>query len=695
MNEEPSRTVPSAYDHSASLNIEDAPEANIPDKVPDNPTNAGQLSGKGSVESRLQKLENKMKADLQKRKAAAAAIAEFNASQETNDGPSEEGWCWIVVKIIQYIIGFTLSLYGLFITFYGLSHGYSKSSNCSENAKLLHQKYSALGGDCEDGGIPEILVIFFLVLLLTVLAFCEGTQIALMLLEKVRARDISTDIYCYNRVRRTHELAQNNTERYLLGRQIFVTGIVFMVAKLIGMKPSFAFAVSDTTCEGVTFTAGDAPIGLRPDPTCAADNEGLGWFGSPTLVSVFVDTGFAGSLIVLAFGQLLPQLIVTTIPLLQYQLFPTYEIIWIQLFCERLGVAEMANILRSFTRYIFDLKVDDFGVGSGVEYAVNADVGGDVEEEEKSCCTTFWMEVPFWQQVIKVIIGLVVFVGSIYFILENILSGKSDFTKVYKCGAGDVSETPGIDGNSPTYGTFTCGAAGQPKVYIDQGFPGWVPKAGLGDVSIWVQLLLFLPISNIIMGYLEGSQIAILALEKAPPKVVKRTNRDAYFGHKLTQQRDNVRRYLLGRQFMVVFVDFIAAHSMGLGGLGILVPVSQLYPQLLAATNPIWFMGTWGSKGVLLLALIMEFLGFCHFSWGLFTAFIVIRKLFRGKDTADHADVGSVGQAVDISGGAVGAEDEDAVDDADELQRIVVEQQFRIAMLKKTLEGAEEGTNEM
>jgi len=264
MNEEPSRTVPTAtpYDHSASLNVEDVPEANFPDKVPDSPVNAGQLSGGGSVESRLKKLEQKMAADLAKREAAAKAIAEFNASQVTDDGPLEEGWCWTVVKVIQYIIGFTLSLYGLFITFYGLSNGYSKSSPCSENMKRLHTKYDQLAGDCEAGDFHEVLVIFFLILLLTVLAFCEGTQIALMLLEKVRPRDIKKDIYCYNRVRRTHELAQNNTERYLLGRQIFVTGIVFLVAKLIGMKPSYAFAVSDTTC---------AQVNGRPDPTCDTD----------------------------------------------------------------------------------------------------------------------------------------------------------------------------------------------------------------------------------------------------------------------------------------------------------------------------------------------------------------------------------------------------------------------------------------
>jgi len=254
--------------------------------------------------------------------------------------------------------------------------------------------------------------------------------------------------------------------------------------------------------------------------------------------------------------------------------------------------------------------------------------------------------------------------------LDNIIGGKSDFTKVDRHQSGDLK--------------------GQPIVYPDIAWPGWKVEEGAGDVNIWVQLLIFLPFSNIVMGYLEGSQIAILALEKAPAKTVKRVHRDAYFGHKLTQQRDNVRRYLLGRQFLVVFVDFIAAHSMGLGGLGILVPVSQLYPQILAASNPMWFMGTWGSKGVLLLALIMEFTGLCHFSWMLFSIFLFARRMVT-SEADDKADVGSVGQAVDISGGGVNADDEAAVDDLEELQKIVVEQKLKIDVLEKTLKANGDG----
>merc|ERR1712156_28450 len=231
-----------------------------------------------------------------------------------------------------------------------------------------------------------------------------------------------------------------------------------------------------------------------------------------------------------------------------------------------------------------------------------------------------------------------------------------------------------VEGDKATLSHTWVGDKMEPKKDADG---NWIPAHG--DLSIWIQLILFIPLSNIAMGFLEGTQIAILALEKAPAATVKQIHRSAYFGHKLTQQRDNVRRYLLGRQFLVVFVDFIAAHTMGLGGLGILVPVSQLYPQLLAATNPMWFMGNWGSKTILLLALAMEFCGFCHFSWMLFTIFFVVRSVMKDGNTEEQ--VGSVGQAVDISGGI--GEDKDApTADIDQLRDIVIEQQEKINRLE-------------
>lgn len=447
-------------------------------------------------------------------------------------------------------------------------------------------------------------------------------------------------------------LAQNNTERYLVGRQIFVTGIVFLIAKLIYMKPEYADFAMET----------------------------LGWLGHPVLINIFVYTGLAGSLVVLAFGQLLPQLLVTTSPILQYQLFPTYEIIVVQLFCERLGVAYMANMVRDFTVWAFKLKEEPFGVGSGV---VISKAGSDKTEdaEELTGFVKFWMTVPKWTRIIQYIMGAIVFCGSIALILLNVLGGLSDFTRIeWKLSDTDgyCKDAQGM--HTADSGNVDCTAAGNKWVgariepVLDKN-GNWIPLPG--DIPIWVQLVLFVPLSNIAMGFLEGSQIAILALEKAPKRVVKATHRPAYFGYNLFKQGDNVRRYLLGRQFIVVFVDFIAAHTMGLGGLGILVPISQLYPQLLASSNPMWFLGTWGSRVILLLALFMEFLGFCHFSWALFVVVHSIRNVMTGQT---DEEVGSVGQKVDISGG--GADSNNDEKTYDELCEIVIQQKARINELE-------------
>jgi len=533
---------------------------------------------------------------------------------------------------IQYIFGIAISLYSVFIVMYGLFNGYNGT------ADIFH---------------PAVSIIFLL-LLITALAYCEGTQIALMLLEKIPARDLPDEICCAGRVKRTHEIAQNNTERYLVGRQIFTTGIVFLIAKLIYMKPEFATFCADT----------------------------LGWFGNIVLLEIFVYTGLAGSLVVLAFGQLLPQLIVTAMPVLQYQLFPTYEIIVIQLFFERLGVGYMANICRSITIWLNKLKPEPFGVGSGVEMSASQ-ADANEEKAEISGFVKFWMNIPQWWVYVQYVVGFLVFLGGCFLTVWNVVIGASDFTRI----EWEISSTEGyckdLKGLRVEDQTTAAECVGDNKwvgnritpILDDDG--QWIPVTG--DIPIWVQLAIFIPVSNILMGFLEGSQIAILALEKAPAKTVKRVHRAAYFGTKLSQQGENVRRYLLGRQFLVVFVDFIAAHTMGLGGLMILVPVSQLYPQLIAASNPMWFLGTYGSRFILLVALTMEFLGFCHFSWFLFISFTLIRKCFRKEGEKDT--IGSVGQALNIDGDNVGEfnarpEDEDIAgfQDVDELQKIVVEQ---------------------
>jgi uncharacterized membrane protein len=148
-----------------------------------------------------------------------------------------------------------------------------------------------------------------------------------------------------------------------------------------------------------------------------------------------------------------------------------------------------------------------------------------------------------------------------------------------------------------------------------------------------------------LLGMLEGLQIAILNLERANAERFKHLNR-AYVNHKLATRHHglNVQRFLVGRQFFVVFVVFLSAQlttysdltwniprwlfiliiDTGFPGVMVVLSFGQLMPQLVAATHPITFMNIPGAWGVIKIALGFEAIGITHFSWVLtfFTKFI-------------------------------------------------------------------------
>jgi hypothetical protein len=143
----------------------------------------------------------------------------------------------------------------------------------------------------------------------------------------------------------------------------------------------------------------------------------------------------------------------------------------------------------------------------------------------------------------------------------------------------------------------------------------------------------------ILLAYLEGLQVAILALEKVRTSTFSDIKRAAA-SHKLAVARKglNVQRFLVGRQFFVVFVVFLIAQlttyraldtvftwmpktmfvvliETGLPGALIVLAFGQLMPQLVAATHPITFMNLPGTWSVIQLCLCFETVGVTHFSW--------------------------------------------------------------------------------
>ena len=153
----------------------------------------------------------------------------------------------------------------------------------------------------------------------------------------------------------------------------------------------------------------------------------------------------------------------------------------------------------------------------------------------------------------------------------------------------------------------------------------------------WLHYLLFI-FSITLLAYLEGLQVAILSLEHVSPTSFPIQAVRARASHRLAtgQCGLNVQRFLVGRQFFVVFVVFLSAQlttypglpknampewlyiaiiNTGLPGALVVLAFGQLMPQLIAATHPVTVMNLVGSYQVIQLALGFEFIGITHFSW--------------------------------------------------------------------------------
>ena len=132
-----------------------------------------------------------------------------------------------------------------------------------------HHRYAALPGH------PTLLYIIFLSVLI-LLAYLEGLQVAILALEHTNIDGLRER---YPRAHVTHALSTAhdglNVQRFLVGRQFFVVFVVFLCAQLT--------------------TYPELPKGGVPD-----------W-----LFITIIATGLPGALVVLAFGQLMPQVCTT------------------------------------------------------------------------------------------------------------------------------------------------------------------------------------------------------------------------------------------------------------------------------------------------------------------------------------------------------------------------------------------------
>lgn len=154
---------------------------------------------------------------------------------------------------------------------------------------------------------------------------------------------------------------------------------------------------------------------------------------------------------------------------------------------------------------------------------------------------------------------------------------------------------------------------------------------------VWLTFVMML-LAILLLASLEGTQIAIVALNGKKVMSFKKTYPRGCGAIKLFQNKRMVERYLAGRQFFVIFVVFIIAQvtsfpqietlpfsdfsvqslpsvllflgfQLGLFGALFVLWLAQLLPQFIANKNPLLFLNLPGMQGVIRLCILLESLG--------------------------------------------------------------------------------------
>ncbi len=170
------------------------------------------------------------------------------------------------------------------------------------------------------------------------------------------------------------------------------------------------------------------------------------------------------------------------------------------------------------------------------------------------------------------------------------------------------------------------------------------PVAGAYIIAISLLVILF---------YLEGLMIAIVGTQYWDPDVFRDVYPRAYKLHRLMNQPENVKRFIIGRQFFTVLTNFLLAQIFtfhgwssdgynpvlfyivvrsGLVGVLVVLAFAQLLPELLAAEYPLRFMNMLGSNFICNTSLFFDSLGVGHCAWSIY---FTTRSLVCGGQMAE------------------------------------------------------------
>jgi hypothetical protein len=142
-----------------------------------------------------------------------------------------------------------------------------------------------------------------------------------------------------------------------------------------------------------------------------------------------------------------------------------------------------------------------------------------------------------------------------------------------------------------------------------------------------------------LLFYLEGMMIAIVATQYWDRETFRDVYPRAYRLHELINRPDNVKRFIIGRQFCTVLTGFLLAQittfdhwsgdgynpigfyivvKSGLVGVLIVLSFGQLMPELLAQEYPLRFMNMPGAYSIGYISLFFDGVGVGHCAWAIY-----------------------------------------------------------------------------
>lgn len=440
--------------------------------------------------------------------------------------------------------------------------------------------------------VHPVVLFLLLFLALTLLAYVEALHYSVIAIEKWDMEQYKDK---YPRAYKCWLLANNpqRVQKFIVGRQFYVIFVVFLIAQITSF------------------------------PYIPKDFAGL----PPTLILVLLQTGLPGIALVLTYGQLVSQLFVEEFTLQFMNLYGCYFCMQLAFGAEFIGIPNFSWLLFHGSSRLFCGKVREakkiIKERRSSEALIEMEQSAKLAEVAKAKRAEDGLSEPEEADNIE---------RGAHFVA---LQSKEPF------GWADYLRF--------TWSTFaTLGSLGiilwgiSEKAYV---LPVEVPGAYIIAILMMINL-----------WYLEGLMIAIVGTQYWDPETFRHVYPRAYRIHKLVNLPDNVKRFIIGRQFFTVLTNFLLAQiftfanfenpgwppalfyiiiESGLVGVLTVLSFSQLCPELLAAQYPLRFMDLYYSYSIVWISLALDFIGVGHCAW---SVYYISQFLFCKKHEPTEAE---------------------------------------------------------